>query len=240
MLVVVDVNNIDHFESPDIAKNVYKTAIIDHHRKTAEFKTEPEISYIEPSASSASELVAEILEQCLPVGVLQREEAELLFAGVLLDTKQFTRNTTARTFSAALYLRSAGADPVEVQSLFKTALDDFLREAKFENNVVIYRTIIAIALSEGEGDPADRVAAAKAADNLLSINNVLAAFALVQIGNTVHISARSGGSVNVQLILEALEGGGHYDVAGAQVKGMSMNDALVRLKRAIDEYLDNG
>lgn len=239
LLVVVDVNNPDHFESPDIANSVYKTAIVDHHRKTAEYKTEPALSYIEPSASSASELVAEILEQCLPAGALLREEAELLFAGILLDTKQFTRNTSTRTFSSALYLRSTGASPVDAQAFFKTALDDFIREAKFENNVVIYRTIIAIALSEGDGDPADRIAAAKAADKLLTINNVMAAFALVRIGNTVHISARSNGSVNVQLILEKLEGGGHYDVAGAQVEDRSMNDALVLLKRAIDEYLDN-
>lgn len=239
LLIVVDVNNMEHFESPDIAKNVYKTVVIDHHRKTAEFKEEPAISYIEPSASSASELVAEILEQCLPAGNLLREEAELLFAGILLDTKQFTRNTSTRTFSSALYLRSAGANPIEAQALFKTALDDFLREAKFENNVVIYRTIIAIALSESDGSPSDRIAAAKAADKLLSINNVLAAFALVRINNTVHVSARSNGSVNVQLILEKFEGGGHYDVAGAQVEGMSMNDTLIMLKRAIDEYLDN-
>ena len=239
LLIVADVNNTDHFESPDIAKNVYKTVIIDHHRKTAEFEVEPEISYIEPSASSASELVAEILEQCLPPGALLREEAELLFAGILLDTKQFSRNTSTRTFSSALYLRGAGANPTEAQAFFKTALDDFVREAKFENNVVIYRTIIAIALSEGDGNPADRIAAAKAADKLLTINNVVAAFALVRIGNTVHISARSNGSVNVQLILEKLEGGGHYDVAGAQVENMTMNDTLVLLKRAIDEYLDN-
>jgi c-di-AMP phosphodiesterase-like protein len=179
-----------------------------------------------------------MMEQVLPDGVLLPAEANLMLAGILLDTKQFTKNTGSRTFSAALYLRNRGASPTEVQGLFKTNLDDFIREAKFRSNVVIYRGVTAIALSEGEGEASDRIAAAKAADKLLSVDGVQAAFALVRIGDMVHISARSTDAVNVQLILEKLRGGGHFDSAAAQVSGSTLQDALVQLKEAIDSYFE--
>ena len=239
MLVIADVNNFSHFESSQIAENADKIAIIDHHRKTAEFTREPLISYIEPSASSCCELISEMLEQTLPAGSLSKVEADMLLAGILLDTKQFSRNTGTRTFSAAQYLREEGAVPSDAQEFFKADLDDFLREAKFENDVVIYRKVIAISRSDGEGQPQDRVAAAKAADKLLGISGILASFALVKIGNSVHISARSTGKINVQLILEELKGGGHFDVAGAQVADRTVLEALTMLKSAIDNYMDN-
>ena len=123
------------------------------------------------------------------------------------------------------------------QDLFKTDLDDFIREAKFRSNVVIYRGITAIALGEGEGDAGDRIAAAKAADKMLNVHGVQASFALIRIGDVVHISARSTDTVNVQIILESLSGGGHFDAAAAQVPS-TLHEALVKLKEAIDAYLD--
>lgn len=237
LLVIVDVNNPAQFESPDIADNVATTAIIDHHRKTGEYKNQPIISYIEPSASSCCELVSEMLEQALPVGSLHREEADILYSGILLDTKQFSRNTGVRTFSAALYLRSEGANPSEVQRFFESDIDDFMREAKFSMNVITYRQIFAISMSEGEGTAQDRVAAAKAADKLLSVSGVMASFALVMIDDCVHISARSSGNVNVQLILERMGGGGYYEAAGAFLKNITMAAALTSLKEAIDDYM---
>lgn len=237
LLVIADVNNYLQFESPEIAENAADIAIIDHHRKTGDYKREPVISYIEPSASSASELVAEMLEQALSVGELHREEADVLFAGMALDTKQFSRNTGVRTFSAALYLRSEGANPMEVQSFFKAGLDDFMREAKFSMNVITYRQMFAISMSEGDGNTQDRIAAAKAADKLLSVSGVMASFALVQVGESVHISARSAGNINVQLILEKIGGGGYYEAAGAFLKDSSMTAALTALKEAIDDYM---
>lgn len=236
LLVVVDVNNFAVFECPEIADNVENMVIIDHHRKTAEFKKTPLISYIEPSASSASELVAEMLEQVIPTGMLKAEDANALLAGILLDTKQFTKATGTKTFSAALYLRDAGAMPSDVQDLFKTTLDDYIREAKFGTNVTIYRDCMAISQNDGEGTGSDRISAAKVADKLLTVEGVAASFALVRIGNSIHISARSGGTVNVQLILERMGGGGHFDSAGAQMSDGSMHDAVVRLKSAIDSY----
>ena len=240
LLVIADVNNLDIVESPEIAKNVYRTAIIDHHRKTAEFDEEPLMSYIEPSASSACELISEILEQCLPQGSLKSTEANMLLMGMILDTKHFSRNTGTRTFGAASYLRGEGANPADIQTYFKTELSDFIREAAFESKVTIYRENLAIAISETQGVAKDRVAAAKAADKLLTLKGVKASFALVKIDDTVHISARSSGQINVQLILEKLDGGGHFDVAGAQVENLSMEDALAMLKDAIDQYLDKG
>lgn len=161
LLIVVDVNNLEIVEAPEIAANVHTIAVIDHHRKTLDAEHKLALSYIEPSASSACELVAEILEQCLPQGGLLKEEANLMLSGMLLDTKQFTSNTGTRTFSAALYLRSEGANPSEVQGFFKSELDDFIREARFASNVVIYRSTVAIAYFDGEGQPTDRVAAAR-------------------------------------------------------------------------------
>lgn len=238
LLVVVDVNNIDHVECPDIVRNVNHLVFIDHHRKTVEFIREPEIAYIEPSASSASELVAEILEQYMASKSLLKEEAELMLAGILLDTKQFTRNTGTRTFSAALYLRGEGAIPGESSDLFRADVGDLTKEARFHTNVFIYREKIAISYVEGSADASYRVVAAKAADKLLTVKGVSASVTLVTIGDKIHISARSDGSINVQLILEHLNGGGHYDVAGAQVEGESMQNVILRLRAAIDEYLD--
>ncbi len=238
LLVICDVNNPNIFESHDIYENVKNVVVIDHHRKTGEFIIEPLITYIEASASSASELVSEILEQVTAPGSLLKEEAELLFAGIVLDTKQFSKNTGVRTFSAALYLRSEGASPSDTNMLFKSSFEDFSREAKFENNVVIYRDIIAISVLENEASGEDKISAAKVADRLLGIDGVLASFALCNIDGTIHISARSIGTVNVQLILEKMNGGGHFDAAGAQVSDSNMKLVLEKLREEIDNYLD--
>ena len=237
LLVAVDVNNPAHFEAPEIYKNASKMVVIDHHRKTIEYDVQPSITYIEPSASSASELMCEILEQALEPGQLLKEEAEVLFSGILLDTKQFTRNTGVRTFAAALFLRGEGANPNEAQMLFKIELSEFVREAMFENNVVVYRNIIAISVFKGEALAGDKIAASKVAERLLGVEGVLASFALCEIDGTVHISARSSGTINVQLVVEKLGGGGHFDMAGAQLPNTSMQQALVQLKKVIDEYL---
>lgn len=241
LTVIVDVNNKAQLEAPEVASISARTVYIDHHRKTAEFDEAPLISYIEPSASSASELVAEILEQALPTGSLTKEEADILYSGILLDTKQFTRNAGVRTFSAALYLRGEGASPSDALTLFKSCLSDFISEAKFESNVVVYRKCMAISCNDSKDNTAsDRISAAKAADKLLTVEGVKASFALCRIDDSIHISARSSGEINVQLILEKIQGGGHFDSAATRLGG-SMNEALSMLKNAIDEYMtENG
>ncbi|MBR6051283.1 MAG: DHH family phosphoesterase [Clostridia bacterium] len=239
LVVVVDVNNISICEAPDIVNTAKKVVIIDHHRKTAEFKMKPNIVYIEPSASSASELLSEFLEQLLPKGSLPKVEADLLYAGIMLDTKKFTHNVGVRTFSSALYLRSENANPLDAEALFKIGIKDFISEAKFESNVVIYKSVIAIALNESDSNSSlVRVNAAKAADRMLNVDGVLAAFALCKSGDTVHISARSEGKINVQSILEKMGGGGHFDSAGAQMNDTTTQQALISLRKAIDEYFE--
>jgi c-di-AMP phosphodiesterase-like protein len=237
LAVLVDVNNIDFCEAPDIVNTARDVVIIDHHRKTSEFKIQPKISYIEPSASSASELLCEFLEQIIPLKTLPKIEADFLLAGIFLDTKNFTHNTGIRTFASAMYLKGEGANPLDARAFFNMELEDFRSEASFETNVVMYRSFIALALNENEDNPPiARVNASRAADRLLSVSGVRASFALCRIGDSVHISARSQGKINVQLILEKMGGGGHFDSAGAQLKGSTVSNAVSLLREAIDEY----
>ena len=239
-VILSDVNNLSIVEDPAIVESAKCFAVIDHHRKQAEYDRDPILEYIEPKASSASELVCEMLEQILPEGTLLPQVAQLLLAGIMLDTKQFSRMTGTRTYGAALYLHDCGAEPQAVQELFKTGLDDYQKEARFRSNVVIYRGIMAITLCETEkGDGSDKIIASKAAEGLIGVRGVKAAFAITTVGDTMHISARSTGEVNVQLILEKLRGGGHFDIAGAQLRGVSAEEAVVKLKSAIDEYIDS-
>ena len=238
LLIVVDVNNIDHMLSSGIALAVNDALIIDHHRKTdSRVKRDWLAEYIEPSASSASELVAEILEQSIGESQLLREEADALLGGIILDTKQFTKSTGTRTFNAAIYLRSAGASIYESSKELRSDFGEFQKQSKILSDLVIYKGRFAIAKDESEGEPIDRIAAAKAAETLLTIKGVDAAFALIRIGDETHISARSNAAVSVQLILEKIGGGGHLDSAGAKSSD-SMLTALEKLKSAIDEYIE--
>jgi len=238
LVVVADVNNLKIAELPELAYRTELLAIIDHHRKTAEFDRDPDVEYIEPSASATCEIVAEMLEQVLPNDELSAAEATLMLAGITLDTKHFAKDTGTRTFSAAMYLRDRGADPTVVQSLFRESYSDYMREARFRSNVEIYRDKIAITVVEdGEASAADRIIASKAADNLLMVDGIRASFAVVRIGDTLHLSARSSGAINVQLIVEELGGGGHFAAAGAQIKDKSTAEMLTALKAAIDKHL---
>ena len=239
LLVVVDANNFAILEAPEIAEHSFKTAIIDHHIKKQEFKEAPVLQYIDPSASSASELVSEILEFSLPAGRLRKEEANVMMSGIMVDTNNFTRTVGTRTFAAALYLRGAGASTEYARTFFEENFEDYQSESKFGSEAKIYRQNIAITAVEGRGNPAERISAAKAANKLLTVKQVNAAFALVRIGGTVFISARSDGSVNVQLILEKIGGGGHFDVAGGAIPNSTLEDAEALLMQTIDSYFDD-
>lgn len=239
LLVLVDHNDPGRSQFADIASKVSSIVVIDHHRKVDTFHESVKLYYVEPSASSACELVTEMLESAISSQNLLKEEADMMLAGVLLDTKQFTRNTGTRTFGAAQYLRGAGANPTDVYSLFKTAPDDLKKESRFHTAINIYRSNIALSTCEGETDETYRIIASKAADKMLTLRGIEAAFSLVKIGDQVHISGRSSGTINVQLILEKLHGGGHFDVAGAQVVSESIMSVLETLKASIDEYFDS-
>lgn len=237
LLIIVDVNNISNTACPRLYEMVETTVIVDHHTKSENKSKAPTLSYIEPSASSASEMVAEMLEQNMTTKRLLREEAELMLSGILLDTKQLTKSTGTRTFGAAQFLRGEGANPSETHELFKTDVSDMVKQARFMSHVLVYKDNLAIAVCDGDTDASYRVIAAKAADSLLAGKGINASFALVPIGGRVHISARSDGTVNVAKILEDLHGGGHFDAAGAQVEELSGEATVERLKQAIDKYI---
>ena len=241
LVIVVDVNNFSYAECPDVLAKATSVAVIDHHIKAADLNSAVKLEYVDPTASSASELVSEIIEYSVGARVLRPEEAELLLSGVLLDTKRFTRNTGTRTFAVAQFLRGAGANPGETFEFFKTTPDELAKESRFNSHVQMYRNRIAIAACE-EGEFVDqsyRTVAARVADSLLGVKGVNVSFAIVRIEDTVYISARSDGTVNVQVILEKLKGGGHFDVAGAQISKVSLESAMELLRKSIDDYLDN-
>ena len=234
----MDHNNPSRAQFNDIASKVKKLVIIDHHRKVDTIHESVKLHYIEPAASSACEIVTEMLESAVSSQNLLKEEADMLLAGILLDTKQFTRNTGTRTFGSAQYLRGAGADPSDVYSMFNTDADDLRKEARFHTSITMYNDNIAISSCDSDTDESYRIIASKAADKMLTLKGVEAAFTLVRIGEQIHISGRSSGKINVQLILEKLKGGGHFDVAGAQVVSDSILTVLETLKKSIDEYID--
>lgn len=241
LIIIVDVNNEDNFDYPEFADSFARKVFIDHHRMSDEFRFNPLLQYIEPSASSTCELICEILDQSFPDIKLRSEEANIMLAGIMLDTKKFILNTGVRTFAAAQYLRGQGAEPMDAQEYFKSDMDAMQREAKFESKIQIYKGIIAISVTDEPCSAEDRIAAAKAADSMLSIDGVLASFAICRIvsgdSDTVRISARSTGSVNVQLIMEKLGGGGHYDQAATESGSISLPEMLIRLREAIDAYI---
>ena len=239
LLIIVDANNINILESPELARSVFRKVIIDHHIKKEEFEEEPALAYIDPSASSTCELIAEMLEEVLSPDTSFKEEASIMMSGIMLDTKNFTRTVGMRTFAAALYLKNSGADTEYARTFFEEGFDDYQSASQFGSAAKIYRDHIAITSVVDPGSNNPRVLAAKASDKLLTIKNVNAAFALILIGNTVNISARSNGSINVQLIVEQLGGGGHFDMAGAAISDVTLEEAEDMLKNAIDTYYEN-
>ncbi len=238
LVVLVDHNSFERSQFSDIAKKVGLVAIIDHHRKSDAIPESVKLHYIEPSASSTCELVSEMLEATINSQHLVKSEADIILAGILLDTKQFTRDTGTRTFGAAQYLRGAGANPSDVYDLFKTDAEDLAKESRFHTAITVYKDNIAIACCEGDTDESYRIVASKAADKMLTLKDIDAAFTLVRIGEQIHISGRSSGKINVQLILEKCGGGGHFDVAGAQIVSESIISVLNSLKDSIDKYLE--
>lgn len=232
LLVVVDTNRPDQVQSEELLESCNKVAVIDHHRRAADYIENAALNFHEPYASSASELVTELLQYMAEPGDLLRVEAEALLAGIVLDTKNFTMRTGARTFEAAAFLRRAGADSYEVKKLFQNDLDGTISRYGIIQNARMYRGDIAIARAE---HAVSRVTAAQAADELLNISGVEASFVLYPEGDRVVISARSIGQTNVQVVLEGLGGGGNASAAGAQVAG-TPDEVSLRLTHAIDAY----
>ncbi len=239
LLIIVDTNRPDLVESPQILDACNRVAVIDHHRRAASYIENAAFSFHEPYASSASELVTELLQYLVEPADLLREEAEALLAGIVLDTKHFTLRTGGRTFEAAAFLRRAGADTTEVQRMFQGDLSGMVSKYDIIRRAELYRPDVALAVvSQEGGQNVDRVAAAQAADELLSLKGVKASFVIYRSGNDVLMSGRSLGEVNVQVILEALGGGGNSATAGGRVENGDLQEVAVRLRTAIDAYFE--
>ena len=244
LLILTDVNNPFIFEAPGIVgcisseDGVSNIAVIDHHRQVGELPFRPFLHYIEATKSSASEIVSEILQQSPYADTLHKEEANLLLAGIMLDTHNFTRSAGAQTFEVTYYLYGRNAHTDVAREFFNERIDEILIAGDFDAHTRLYADTFAITWLSEEHVPSntDRIAASKAADKLLGIRGVEASFALALVPEGVSISARSKGKINVQLIMEKLDGGGHFDMAGAQVLG-NIPEAYDRLTAAIDEYV---
>ncbi|MGE5632707.1 MAG: DHH family phosphoesterase [Caulobacteraceae bacterium] len=239
LLVVVDTHRPSFTESDLLIERAEKIAIIDHHRRGTEFIEDAVITYIEPYASSTSELVTEILQYMFEKPKVKQIEAEALLAGIFIDTKNFSFQTGVRTFEAASYLRKMGADTTLTRQLFQDDMGTFLVRADVVKDAQIFENNIAIStIPQNAKNPA--LIAAQAADELLNIKGINASFVLSSIGDDIFISGRSLGDINVQVVLEKLGGGGHLTVAGAQLSGRSMKESIDLLKQAIEEYLKEG
>ncbi|WP_436335337.1 DHH family phosphoesterase [Bacillus velezensis] len=242
LLVVVDTHKPSLVMEERLMNKIEHIVVIDHHRRGEEFIKDPLLVYMEPYASSTAELVTELLEYQPKRLKINMIEATALLAGIIVDTKSFSLRTGSRTFDAASYLRAKGADTVLVQKVLKESVGSYIKRAKLIQHTALYKEHIAIAsLPENEEEYFDQVLIAQAADSLLSMSEVEASFAVARRDeHTVCISARSLGEVNVQIIMEALDGGGHLTNAATQLSGISVSEALVRLTEAIDEYFEGG
>lgn len=235
LLIICDTHNPLIIESKELYEKAKKVVVIDHHRKMVNYIDNAVIFHHEPYASSASEMVTELIQYFGEAGKLRAVQAECLLAGIMLDTKNFVMKTGVRTFEAAAVLRKMGADTITVKKMFSSSIDSYKRKTQIVAEAEIYRKC-AIAPCDFYADDL-RIVAPQAADELLTIKYVDASFVLFKtMSNEISISARSMGNLNVQLIMEALGGGGHQTMAGAQLKDVTVNEALDTLKKSIDDY----
>ncbi len=235
-LVVVDTNRPDQVEYRPLLEAIPKVCVVDHHRRAADYINPVVVNLHEPYASSAAELVTELLQYAVEKADVLPIEAKSLLAGIVLDTKSFHVRTGQRTFEAAAYLRQLGAEPVEVKKLLQNDFQDTIAKYQIIKSARLYRQEIAIAALNSS---TSRVLAAQAADELLNISGITASFVLYPDGEQVIVSARSIGDANVQVILEALGGGGNAATAGAQIKNQTVKEALDALVASIDKFYES-
>ena len=235
LLVIVDTNKKNYVESPELLAKAKKIVVVDHHRRSPDYIESATLTFHEVYASSASELVTELIEYAESAPELNNLEAEALYAGIMMDTKTFTFKTGVRTFEAAAYLRKCGVDIIKVKKWFQSDLDTYNKISNIIGKAELVYDSIAISVYDEE-DKESNIVCAKAADELLTISNITASFVLGKMDDKICISGRSIGDINVQVILEKLGGGGHITLAGAQVEGMDMDEVKQELINRINEY----
>ena len=239
LVILVDTHRISLLENPALLQKTKQVVVIDHHRRTADFVEHPALVYHEPYASSSCEMITEILQYTSNKMSLTKFEAEALYSGIVVDTKNFTFKTGVRTFEAASFLRKQGVDTVSVKTVFQQDLKTYIKRSDIIKNAEIVRDNIAISITPDSNDISHTVMA-QAADELLNIRGINASFVIRENEGNVNISGRSLGEINVQLILEKLGGGGHMTIAGAQLDNTSAQQAKESLIEAIEDYyIDN-
>lgn len=240
LLVVVDVNRPSYTECQELLSLTKSIVVFDHHRQTSEVIENAVLSYIEPYASSSCEMVAEILQYIPDKPKLKPIEADAMYSGMLVDTDNFVTKTGVRTFEAAAFLRRNGADVVRVRKMFRNSMDSYKLRAEVIRQAEVYLDEFAISVMPSAGVDSPNVLAAQAANELLDIEGIRASFVMTEIGKQIFISARSIDDVNVQVIMEKLGGGGHLNVAGAQLNDTFIEDAVEQLKQILDTMKTEG
>ena len=240
VLVVVDINKPSITECPELIKCCKAIVVLDHHRQGEETIENATLSYVEPFASSACEMVAEVLQYVENGIKLKSCEADALYGGIVMDTNNFVAKTGVRTFEAAAFLRRSGADVTRVRKLFREDASEYMAKAETVKDTVIYRGDYAIAVCDAAHCKSPTVVAAQSANELLDINGVKASFVFTDFNGTIYISARSIDEVNVQVIMEKMGGGGHMSIAGAQFKDAKVEDIVKQLQQTLDEMAENG
>lgn len=240
LVMVVDTNRPSYTDCPDLLKKSRSVVVFDHHRQGNEAIENPILSYIEPYASSTCEMVAEVLQYFSEKVHLKPQEADSLYAGILIDTNNFMRKTGVRTFEAAAYLRRCGVEVTRVRKLLREDMSAYKARAEIVRHAQVYRGAFAIAVSEESNVESPTVVGAQAANELLNIVGIKASFVLTEYQNKVYISSRSIDEIDVQLIMERLGGGGHLNVAGAQIENSSLAEVKRKLQDTIDILIDEG
>lgn len=239
-LVVVDVNKPSITECPELLRYCKSVVVLDHHRAGTETIENATLSYVEPYASSACEMVSEVLQYISDGIKIRPEEADSMYSGIMVDTNNFVTKTGVRTFEAAAYLRRSGADVTRVRKLFREDAEEYKARADAVSQAEIYRQAFAISVCTAEDVPSPTVIGAQAANELLNIKGIKASFVLTDYQGKIYVSARSIDEVNVQIIMERMGGGGHMNVAACQLEGTGLVEAIGFLKGTLDEMLDNG
>ncbi len=240
ILIVVDVNRPSITDAPQLLHMVRSVVVLDHHRQSSEIIEHAVLSYVEPYASSACEMVAEVLQYIADGIRMKPQEADAMYAGIVIDTNNFNNQTGVRTFEAAAYLRRSGADITRVRKLFRDDMADYKARAQTVNNAEVFEGAFAISECPWDGIENPTIVAAQAANELLGIRGIKASIVLSYYNGIVYLSARSIDEVNVQVMMEKLGGGGHRTVAGAQLKDVPIAEARKRLKEVIRDMIENG
>ena len=240
LVMVVDTNRPTYTDCPEILKKTKSIVVFDHHRQGSEVVENPILSYIEPYASSTCEMIAEVLQYFAANIKLTACEADAIYAGILIDTNNFMQKTGVRTFEAAAYLRRCGAEVTRVRKMLRNDMADYKARAEVMRHAEVYHGAFAISVCPADKVESPTVVSAQSANELLNIIGIKASFVMTEYQNKIFISSRSIDEINVQSIMERLGGGGHANIAGAQLKECSIEDAKRKIRAILDEMIEKG